>query len=436
VTPAAVNSVAASVDEGAMASKFRYWQYRTLIFAMIGYAAFYFVRKNLSLAMPAMEADIGVKKTDLGLFLTLHGLLYGVSRFVNGMWADRSNARYFMVAGLMLSVIANVGFGFSSQVLWLGVFWMINGWVQGMGFPPCCRLMTHWFKPSELATKMGIWNTSHSIGASIASVACGYFVLHLGWRWSFFGPALICTFVGMILFVALRDTPRSVGLPEIQVEGAANEHQEDRSSASYKAFIKRQIFQNPYIWYISFANFFLYILRFAVLDWGPTLLKEMKHFPVHKGGWMVAAFEGSGILGVLLAGWITDKVFAGRGSRTCVFCMFGSSLAMLGFWQLGHTAASATTFLAVAGFFLYGPQALIGIIAANLSTRRAAATGAGFTGLFGYASTVVSGYGVGYVVQHYGWNVALTFLIAMGSLSAFMFILAWPAKAHGYDEAH
>lgn len=68
-----------------VAAKFRYWQYRTLIATMFGYAAFYFVRKNLSFAMPAMQADLGITKADLGLFLTLHGLLYGLSRFVNGM---------------------------------------------------------------------------------------------------------------------------------------------------------------------------------------------------------------------------------------------------------------------------------------------------------------------------------------------------------------
>ena len=96
--------------DAAVAARFRYWQYRTLIATMFGYAAFYFVRKNLSFAMPAMQADLGITKADLGLFLTLHGLLYGVSRFVNGMWADRANARYFMVAGLMLSVCANVFF--------------------------------------------------------------------------------------------------------------------------------------------------------------------------------------------------------------------------------------------------------------------------------------------------------------------------------------
>jgi phosphoglycerate transporter family protein len=433
MNPAPTQTAPPQVNPATTALRFRYWQYRTLVATMFGYAAFYFVRKNLSFAMPAMQTDLGITKADLGLFLTLHGLLYGVSRFVNGMWADRTNARYFMVAGLLLSVGANVCFGFSSAVLWFGVAWMINGWVQGMGFPPCCRLMTHWFPPSELATKMSIWNTSHSIGAAVAGVFCGY-IVGFGWRWCFLGPAILCTVAGLILFILLRDTPTSVGLPEIKVEGAQEGDHEDRTSAGYKAFVKQQVFQNPYIWYISLANFFVYILRFAVLDWGPTLLKEMKHFPVHQGGWMVGAFEVSGIIGMLLAGWATDRFFKGRGARMCVFCMIGACTSMLFFWQFGNTPTVATVFLALAGFFIYGPQALIGITAANLATKRAAATAAGFTGLFGYASTLVSGVGLGYVVQHYGWSIGFGTLLAIGAVGTFMFILAWPAKAHGYKQ--
>ena len=97
-----------------VAKKFKYWQTRTIIASMIGYALFYFVRKNLSIAMPAMQEDLGITKGDLGLFLTLHGLLYGVSKFANGFIGDRVNARYFMVTGLVLSAVCNILFGFSS----------------------------------------------------------------------------------------------------------------------------------------------------------------------------------------------------------------------------------------------------------------------------------------------------------------------------------
>jgi OPA family glycerol-3-phosphate transporter-like MFS transporter/OPA family sugar phosphate sensor protein UhpC-like MFS transporter len=114
--------------------------------------------------------------------------------------------------------------------------------------------------------------------------------------------------------------------------------------------------------------------------------------------------------------------------------MIGACVAMLLFWKLGSTLPLAAVFLALAGFFIYGPQALIGITAANLATKRASATAAGFTGLFGYASTLVSGVGLGYVVQHYGWNTGFGALLGIGAFGTVMFILAWPAKAHGYGE--
>src|SRR5262249_1924720 len=156
------------------------------------YGAFYFVRKNLSVAMPVMEQQLHIAKSDLGLFLTLHGLLYGVSKFANGILTDRADGRVFMAVGLAASAILNICFGLSSTVVALGIIWMANGWFQGMGYPPCARLLTHWFGPRELATKMSFWNASHSLGAGAIVVLCGYLVTHFSsWRVCFFVPAAI-----------------------------------------------------------------------------------------------------------------------------------------------------------------------------------------------------------------------------------------------------
>src|SRR2546426_10773611 len=103
-------------DPRVVARKYRYWRTRVLVSSIIGYATFYFVRKNLSIAMPFMETGLGIQKSQLGLFLTLHGLLYGVSKFANGFFGDRANARNLMVTGLVASAILNVAFGFSSTV--------------------------------------------------------------------------------------------------------------------------------------------------------------------------------------------------------------------------------------------------------------------------------------------------------------------------------
>ena len=439
--------------------RFKYWQMRTLIATMIGYALFYFVRKNFSLAMPGLEADLGISKTSLGIFLTLNGLVYGLSRFVNGILADRLNARFFMATGLALCALANFAFGFgvdvsewitgessgsqfnNTLILFMGVMWVVNGMLQGTGFPPCARLLTHWIPPKELATKMSVWNTSHSIGAGLVVILCGYIMSHMGtgdahvgaWRWCFWIPAGI-SFAGAIgLFISLRDTPTSVGLPELP--GTESKKSGDAPSAADKAFLRRKVFGNPLIWILAFANFFVYIVRFSVLDWGPTLLSQSKGVSMSHAGWLVAMFEIAGIVGMLVAGWATDKFLGGRAHRTCVFCMAGAALFIFLFWELPLGSPIWLNFLLLccAGFCIYGPQALIGIAAANQATKNFAATASGFTGLFGYASTVVSGAGLGYVAEHYGWDWAYITMITMALIGMFIFSLMWRAKMDGYD---
>lgn len=432
---------------------FRYWETRTIVTCIIGYALFYFVRKNLSIAMPYLNSEMGISKTDLGLFLTLNGLVYGLSKFLNGIVGDRTSARLFLPAGLIMCGICNLCFGLSSAVMVLGVFWVLNGWFQGMGVPPCTRLMTHWVVPEKLATKMSLWNTSHSIGAGLAIIFCGYVVsIHWGnifidspmlgqhWRWCFLLPSAIAIVGGIVLAFVMRDTPSSVGLPELHAGNAHKNKATDGGSAAdkaeFKAFLRRKVFLNPVIWTIAVGNFFVYVVRFAVLDWGPTMLKEHVGMDISNAGWSVAAFEIAGIAGMLAAGWATDRLFGGRAPRTCVICMAMSALCMVALYCLTPSTplVAAVLILACAGFFIYGPQALVGIAAANIATNRAAATAGGFCGLFGYGSTIVSGWGLGLLVQHTGWGITLSVLVAMSVVGTLIFALAWKARPNGYDD--
>ena len=357
------------------------------------------------------------------------------------------------MTGLVFCGICNLLFGFSSSVLALGIFWVLNGWFQGMGVPPCTRLMTHWIVPERLATKMSVWNTSHSIGAGLAIIFCGYVVslnwgawfdassiLSQHWRWCFLLPATIAILGAAVVWAFVRDTPSSVGLPELKTGKAtpadAKPHTKAEEKAEHKAFLRRKVFLNPTIWIIAVGNFFVYIVRFAVLDWGPTMLKEHLHMDISHAGWTVAAFEIAGIAGMLAAGWATDRFFGGRAPRTCVICILMTALCLGGLYTLNeHTPlAVAIAILMSAGFFIYGPQALVGIAAANIATKRAAATAGGFCGLFGYGSTIVSGWGMGMLVQYTDWSVALYTLVGMALVGTAVFAAAWKAKPNGYDD--
>ena len=413
-------------------SKFTAAQWRFIVGSMVTYAFFYLTRKNLSMAQPFMLEEGAISMYALGTMLTVHGVVYGLSRFVNGFWADRLNGRIFMTIGLLLSALMNLLFGCSTVSILFAIFWVINGWTQGMGFPPCAKMLTHWIHPRELATKMSIWNTSHSFGAVMALGLCSALLgAGLGWRWCFWIPAIMAGAIAVFCFFCVKESPKEAGLPELEIENAKSDAQGAGLTTRDRM---KLVFGNKTIWMLALANFFVYIVRFGFLDWGPTFLKQYKGIPVSKGGLMIIAFEVAAIVGTVFAGWITDKVFKGRGARTCAFCMLFTAFFSFGFWYLpsGAPIWQATLLLMGAGFFIYGPQALIGIVAANQATKEAAAMANGFTGVMGYASTVVSGLGVAFIKTHYGWGATLCSFAAFAIIGMILFLFAWTSAADGY----
>jgi len=152
-------------------------------------------------------------------------------------------------------------------------------------------------------------------------------------------------------------------------------------------------------------------------------------------GWTVAIFEVCGITGMLLAGWISDKFFGGRAQRTCVFCMAGVILFISLFFALPESTDPVVLLmmLAVAGFFIYGPQALIGVIASNHATKKAASTANGVVGMVSYVSVVVSGWGFGFISDHFGWRWVFITMIAMAVLGFLVLLSMWNTKSDGYE---
>ncbi|MDE5637524.1 MAG: MFS transporter, partial [Alistipes sp.] len=121
----------------------------------VGYAGYYLVRKNFTLAMPYL-VELGFDKGDLGIALSANAIAYGLSKFLMGGVSDRSNARVFLPLGLVLSAGATLLLGTSagiSSIAAMCVAQFLIGWVQGMGWPPCGRVMTHWFSQNERGTK-------------------------------------------------------------------------------------------------------------------------------------------------------------------------------------------------------------------------------------------------------------------------------------------
>lgn len=332
-------------------------------------------------------------------------------------------------------------------MVFIGSLWLINGYTQGMGYPPCGSLMAHWIKPSELATKQSIWNSSHSIGAGLVALLCGTLILQYysfaAWQWCFFIPAGLAIVGAALLFFGLRDTPASVGLPDpesMDENAPAREvvkEDEGFTKLAYQKLVKKMVFRNPVIWILAVANFCVYVIRFTILDWGATFLTQDRGLSIQVASTVVASSEiVGGIIGTLLAGWATDKFFKSRAQRTCLLGLIGATICFLIFWLLPKGMnVLAIIAIIMASFFVYMPQALIGIACSNHATKRAAASANGVAGIFGYASTTVSGLLFGALADAYGWNSVFEVSIIFGVVGIVLLALLWKAPADGYEKA-
>lgn len=407
-----------------------YKRYRIQVFLSIylGYMLYYFVRSNFSLAK-AYLIHQGFTKTELGLVASALGLAYGISKFVMGNLSDRSNPRYFLAAGLILSGIVNLFFPITKGITLLFALMFLNGWFQGMGWPPCGRTMTHWFSDGERGVKMSIWNTAHNVGGGfIAVIALAGVSIFGSWKGLFYLPGLIAIVGGLLYIIFAKDTPQSVGLPPI--EEYKNDYPEvnveDRErEMTGKEILFKYVLNNKYLWYIALANVFVYLVRYGIINWVPTYLQEARHFSPKDTAIAFQIYEYAAIPGTIIVGWISDRFFSGRRAPIGIICMIGVTFGVF-IYSHSTSLVVINITLAVIGALIYGPVMLIGVSALDMVPKKAGGTAAGFTGLFGYmGGQVAAEIVMGIVVDKFSWNGGFMLILASCVLSIVFLAFTW-----------
>ncbi|MBV7388232.1 phosphoglycerate transporter protein PgtP [Pasteurellaceae bacterium TAE3-ERU1] len=396
----------------------------------IGYAAYYLIRKNFSLAIPHLIEQYGYTKAQLGTVSFALAIAYGFSKFIMGNVSDRSNPKYFISIGLVASALVSMIFGLVPGVLAslpaMVALSALNGWFQGMGYPPGAKTMTNWFSTSERGSWWSWWNISHNLGGGlIGPLAILGVYLFGAWQALFYLPATIAVLLSVIMFFLMRDTPESEGLPPIEeYKGeATGEKVESAHTLTGRDIFFKYILTNKFLWAITIANIFVYFIRYGIIDWAPTYLKEVKHFSFDKQSWAYFLYEYAGIPGMLVSGYLSDKVFKGHRAPPMLLFLVGVLIAIIIYWKnpAGNPAVDNACLIAI-GFLIYGPVMMIGLQAADLVPKVATGTATGLTGLFGYLiGSASAGTVLGALVDNFGWDGGFYALISSCFL-AFGFI--------------
>ncbi|OOF70861.1 MFS transporter family glucose-6-phosphate receptor UhpC [Rodentibacter caecimuris] len=387
---------------------YHYWRVHIMIAMYIGYAGFYLTRKSFNYALPVLIDDLGIDKNDIGMMATLFYLIYGISKFLSGIFSDKANPRHFMAWGLLLTGVTNILFGLSGSIGMFTLLWMINAYFQGWGWPACSKLLTTWYSRNERGLWWSVWNTAHNVGGALIPIIVGYLAFHYSWRYGF-GVAGVCAVcISIFLFFRLKNTPASMGLPSIgQWRNDKLELAQEKEGADlgWSEILRQYVFLNKYIWLLALSYTLVYVVRTAINDWGNLYLVENYRYDLVSANTALSLFEIGGFIGSLVAGWGSDKLFASNRGPMALLFAIGIFFSIIALWLMkeNNIVLQAGVFFTI-GFFVFGPQMLIGMAAAECSHKKTPGSATGFVGLFAYLGAAIAGYPLALVMEFFHWN--------------------------------
>lgn len=387
---------------------YHYWRLHIMIGMYIGYAGFYLTRKSFNYVVPTLITDLGIDKNNIGIISTLFYITYGISKFISGVYLDKENPKHFMAYGLFLTGITNILFGLSSSVLMFTILWVINAWFQGWGWPSCSKLLTTWYSRNERGLWWSIWNTAHNVGGAMIPLIIGYLTLHYSWRYGFIAAGGLAILISIFLFFRLQNTPETMGLPSIgkwRNDNLELAQEKEGKYLTWNKILHQYVFFNKYIWLLALSYALVYVVRTAINDWGNIYLTEKYHYDLVSANSALSLFEVGGFIGSLVAGWGSDKLFASNRGPMALLFAIGIFFSIIAIWLMPkeNFILQAGIFFSV-GFFVFGPQMLIGMAAAECSHKKTPASATGFVGLFAYLGAAIAGYPLALVMESYHWS--------------------------------
>jgi sugar phosphate permease len=396
------------------------------------YATYYFCRQNIAAALPAMQQDLGLTKTDLGQVTMALFIGYAIGQLIFGALADRHGPRWLLLGGMLISAGLNLAFAFSRPMVPMIALWGLNGFFQATGFPSTTKTIANWFPPRQRGRVSAIRGADYPLGSLLVMLLAGWLAEYHGWRWAFIVPAAILAISAIHTFLRLRGAPEDVGLPS-----AEQQHGGEGNSAAGAfngwRYLARMTVRNPRIWVLAVAFFGVTITRYGFGMWAVTYLTE-QGASISRAAAISAVIFAGGIAGNFIAGWLTDVRLGGRRAPIVVPMLLLLS-ALSAIFPLVPVEATLllVIYLAAVGACTYAPDMLIcHTMAMDIATRKAAASASGFINFFGSAGAALSVGLTGYLAETIGWSSVVGLWAGGAALAALMVATLWNVRGgHG-----
>ncbi len=398
---------AGKVPEGDVDGVYKSLRNRTFWGVTIAYSLYYVCRMSINVVKQPLIDDGILSAGELGLVGSALLFVYAIGKFMNGFIADYCNIRRFMATGLFISAVINLlmgALGFVKGMLptavifiCFAVLWGINGWMQSMGSAPGVISLSRWFPQAKRGSYYSLFSSSPYIGEFISYNILAVVVGWLGWQSGFIMAALAGLIGAAIILLFVSDTPESKGLPSIQQISGEALTKEDRMPTRE---LQKMVLKHPGIWVIALSSAFIYITKYAIAGWGVLFLQKARGFELAQASQVIAFSAVFGILGTVLAGWLSDKVFKGDRIKPAVLSGIISTSSLILFLFVGGGFVLNIFYVSLFSLAVGVLYCIVaGLMAVDIVPRKATGAALGVVGISSYVAAGLQDITSGYLIQ-------------------------------------
>lgn len=418
---------------------------RTFWGVTVAYSLYYVCRMSLSVVKQPLIDEGVLSAGQLGLIGSALLFVYAVGKFMNGFIADYCNIRRFMATGLFISAVVNLLMGVLGWIqgpaglptvlifISFAILWGINGWMQSMGSPPGVISLSRWFPRAKRGTYYSIFSATPYIGEFLSFIITGVVVGALGWQFGFLVAAIAGVIGSLIILFFVSDTPESKGLPSVQALSGETLTKEDTMPTKE---LQKVVLKHPGIWVIAISSAFIYITKYAISGWGVLFLQKAHGFSLEDATQIIAFSAAFGVLGTVLAGWLSDKVFKSDRVKPAVLSGILSFIALALFLFAGGGYLMNIFYVSLFSLSVGVLYCIVaGLMAVDIVPRKATGAALGVVGISSYVAAGLQDITSGLLIQYnttvvdgvdvYDFGPVSWFWLAAALISFILPVLNW-----------
>lgn len=269
----------------------------------------YFDRIALSIANPAVSAELDLSAAEMGLLLSAFSLPYAIAQLPLGVLLDKLGARIMLGAGLLIWSIAQLAGGLVQTLNQFLASRIFLGIGEAPQFPAGAKVFSEWYALEERGTPTGIFVASSTIAPALAPPVLTAMMLAFGWRGMFIimGVAGILAAVG---WYALYRDRRDVELTAEEVDhlSGANRAASEANQMTFPEWLG--LFRERTTWGLALGFMGVIYMVFLYVTWLPAYLQQERGLSISESGWVLMIPFLGGTLGQLTSGYASDKLLA------------------------------------------------------------------------------------------------------------------------------